>query len=228
MMDPDKKTTTTTKATRTAGTCSSSAVEKEAAHQDLASPTFRPNLDGSFAHHRHGAGKIDGGAPKSVSERLYDDAKHRMEEQRSKDKTAKPSGAETTSKNKTPPPSMSSPFRPDLTDAFSHRGPRPSERDGTAAAAAGSVSDRLYEDAVHRQREVVAGVVDGHCRRHELERGRVVATPGGDEDHVHVRAGGIPREHPLATDLCPKADYLRRMDSSMSVDGGSIEGGECV
>ena len=224
MMDPDRKTTTA-KATRTAGTCSS-AVEKEAAHQDLTASAFRPNLDGSFAHHRHGAGKIDSGAPKTVSERLYDDAKHRMEE---------PGSAETkknaaNNKEKTPPPSMSSPFRPNLTDAFSHRGPRPSERDGTAAAAAGSVSDRLYEDAVHRQREVVAGVVDGHCRRHDLERGRLVATPGGggDDDHVHVRAGGIPREHPLATDLCPKADYLRRMDSSMSVDGGSIEGGKCV
>ena len=119
--------------------------------------------------------------------------------------------------------SISSPFKPNLTEAFSNHLHRASNTDLP-------VSDRLYQDAVHRTRENAAGIVDAHCQ-HELDRERALlakekAKKGGGnendgEDHVHLKS-----EHPFATDLCPKADYLRRMGSSMSVDGGSIEDGE--
>ena len=71
---------------------------------------------------------------------------------------------------------------------------------------------------------MVAGHFDAHCQ-HELDRERLKDGNGGkdEDDHVHLKS---PHEHPMATDLCPKADYLRRMDSSMSVDGNSIENGE--
>ena len=118
---------------------------------------------------------------------------------------------------------MSSPFKPNLTEAFSHHLHHASNVDLP-------VSDRLYQDAVHRAKKDAAGIVDAHCQ-HELDRERVLlakekAKKGGGnendgEDHVHLKT-----EHPFATDLSPKADYLRRMDSSMSVDGGSIEDGE--
>ena len=127
------------------------------------------------------------------------------------------------SKKKNTELSMSSPFKPNLTEAFSHHLHHTSNTDL-------SVSDRLYQDAVRRTRKDAAGIVDAHCQ-HELDRERVLLPKekakkgGGNEidggDHVHIKA-----DHPFATDLCPKADYLRRMDSSMSVDGGSIEDGE--
>ena len=118
---------------------------------------------------------------------------------------------------------MSSPFKPNLTEAFSQH----LHRDSNTEL---SVSDRLYQDAVRRTRKHAAGIEDAHCQ-HELDRERALlakesAKKGGDnkndgEDYVHITT-----EHPFATVLCPKADYLRRMDSSMSVDGGSIEYGE--
>ena len=127
------------------------------------------------------------------------------------------------SKKKNTELSMSSPFKPNLTEAFSHHLHHTSNTDL-------SVSDRLYQDAVRRTRKDAAGIVDAHCQ-HELDRERVLLPKekakkgGGNEidggDHVHIKT-----DHPFATDLCPKADYLRRMDSSMSVDGGSIEDGE--
>jgi len=129
----------------------------------------------------------------------------------------------STRKKKKNTQSMSSPFKPNLTEAFSHHLHHASNVDLP-------VSDRLYQDAVHRAKKDAAGIVDAHCQ-HELDRERVLlakekAKKGGGnendgEDHVHLKT-----EHPFATDLCPKADYLRRMDSSMSVDGGSIEDGE--
>ena len=194
--------------------------EQEQKHQ-LTSPTFRPNLDDAFSHHVHHVDKdkvdTELGA-KSVSERLYDDAKHRMEQQQKKKTTNKQSSPKQKKKNTAT--SMSSPFQPDLSEAFSHhhihyeRGKEDTNK---------PVSDRLYEDAVHRKQEIAAG----HCQhcQHEMNRERLKAGSGGgdEDDHVHLKS---PREHPMATDLCPKADYLRRMDSSMSVDGGSIEDGE--
>ena len=130
---------------------------------------------------------------------------------------------QSSNKKKNTELSISSPFKPNLTEAFSHHLHRASNTDLP-------VSDRLYQDAVHRTRENAAGIVDAHCQ-HELDRERALlakekAKKGGGnendgEDHVHLKS-----EHPFATDLCPKADYLRRMGSSMSVDGGSIEDGE--
>ena len=194
--------------------------EQEQKHQ-LTSPTFRPNLDEAFSHHVHHVDKdkvdTELGA-KSVSERLYDDAKHRMEQQQKKKTTNKQSSPKQKKKNTAT--SMSSPFQPDLSEAFSHHHIH-SERGKDTNKP---VSDRLYEDAVHRKQEIAAGHVDAHCQ-HELDRERLKAGSGGgdEDDHVHLKS---PREHPMATDLCPKADYLRRMGSSMSVDGGSIEDGE--
>ena len=130
---------------------------------------------------------------------------------------------QSSNKKKNTELSISSPFKPNLTEAFSNHLHRASNTDLP-------VSDRLYQDAVHRTRENAAGIVDAHCQ-HELDRERALlakekAKKGGGnendgEDHVHLKS-----EHPFATDLCPKADYLRRMGSSMSVDGGSIEDGE--
>lgn len=127
------------------------------------------------------------------------------------------------SKKKNTELSMSSPFKPNLTEAFSHHLHHTSNTDLP-------VFDRLYQDAVRRTRKHASGIEDAHCQ-HELDRERALlakesAKNGGGnkndgEDHVHIKT-----EHPFATDLCPKADYLLRMDSSMSVDSGSIEDGE--
>lgn len=199
--------------------------QKEAAHHkqnQLTSPTFRPNLDEAFSHHVHHFDENKYGrglSAKSVSERLYDDAKHRMEQQQENESTNK-QGSPPEQKKKNTASSMSSPFQPDLSEAFSHHRIQSEHGEDTNRP----VSDRLYEDAVQRKQEMVAGHFDAHCQ-HELDRERLKDGSGGkdEDDHVHLKS---PREHTMATDLCPKADYLRRMDSSMSVDGNSIENGE--
>ena len=196
------------------------AAKQKDQHKLLTSPTFRPNLDEAFSHHIHHTNKDKCDARtmggKSVSERLYDDARHRMDQLVKNGSTKRQSSPQQAKKNTAS--SMDSPFQPDLTDAFSHH----RHQSDSGKDADKPVSDRLYEDAVHRKKEIAAGVVDSHCR-HELDRERLKHDGGGrDEDHVHLKSR---RDHPFATDLCPKADYLRRMDSSMSIDGGSIEDG---
>ena len=229
-MEPKKTSPAAGAADITAHHASSAAkhTQKEAAHADqhqkllLTSPTFRPNLDEAFSHHVHHIGKDKGGrgqVAKSVSERLYDDAKHRMEQHQRNDESANKQSSPKQKKKNTAS-SMSSPFQPDLSEAFSHHHIQSERGEDTNKP----VADRLYEDAVHRKRQIAAGHVDAHCQ-HELDRERLKDGGRGrdEDDHVHLKS---PREHPMATDLCPKADYLRRMDSSMSVDGNSIENGE--
>ena len=229
-MEPKKTGPAAGAADITARHASSAAKDtpKEAAHAEqhqkhqLTSPIFRPNLDEAFSHHVHHIDKDEGSrgqVAKPVSERLYDDAKHRMEQHQRNDESANKQSSPKQKKKNTAS-SMSSPFQPDLSEAFSHHHIQSERGEDTNKP----VTDRLYEDAVHRKRQIAAGHVDAHCQ-HELERERWKDGGGGgdEDDHVHLKS---PREHPMATDLCPKADYLRRMDSSMSVDGGSIEDGE--
>lgn len=62
--------------------------------------------------------------------------------------------------------SMSSPFKPNLTEAFSQH----LHRDSNTELP---VSDRLYQDAVRRTRKHAAGIEDAHCQ-HELDRERAL------------------------------------------------------
>ena len=85
-----------------------------------------------------------------------------------------------------------------LVETSSHEQQRKTLR---SADANTPVCERLYKDAVHTKEE--------HEQLKEMPSNK-------REPHIH----------PFATDLRPKAQYLRRMDTSLTVDGGSIEHGK--
>ena len=185
----------------------------------------------------------------SAADRLHDDAvrgarsqQGNSEQQRHHAKADTSAGAgddEETHLHELTTPT----FRPNLGEAFAHHRHTGTSRETTPIGGTPPVVERLYQDAVQRQEELDH---HHHHHHHHCERERLAlddddddddekgdgvkkrsprpACCGGsnDDEHVHLKNR---HEHPFATDLCPKADYLRRMDTSMSVDGGSIENG---